>query len=143
MFRDEVIFVGGKTIQMGSIIEIGHSVVRHYLSIARDKNSNARQFHSAVGRLSVILACETTRSLAGTEFQLETPLETTSGFKITQSVGLVPILRAGLALVESHVNLLPDSKVFHLGMYRDEETPFPVSKSLEDPLQFGRIQVRP
>jgi len=112
---------------MGSVVEIRHAVVRHNLSIARDRNSTTSQFKSALSRLSDVLACETTRSLAGKEFEVETPLERTAGFEIMQSVGLVPILRAGLALVESHVSLLPFSKVFHLGMYRDEETALPVS----------------
>lgn len=111
---------------MGNVVELHHALVDHYLSIARDRTSTQQQFRTSLGRLGNILAVEMTRKMSGDTTFVDTPLQSTQGFQLQSSIALVPILRAGLALIDPFVELLPMSVVMHLGMYRNEETAEPV-----------------
>ena len=79
-----------------------------------------------INRLATVLAYEATKDLATRETMIETPLTAMSGRTLVQTIGLVPILRAGLGMVEAALDLLPESEVWHLGLYRDEATAQPV-----------------
>ena len=100
----------------------------------RDVGSDTQSFQGAMDRLSTLLAIEMTREIRLEESPLQTPLAMTAGFTIKDRIGVVPILRAGLALVGAFLGLIPGSTVLHLGMYRDEETAQPVAyyNNLED-----------
>lgn len=100
----------------------------------RDVGSDTQRFQGAMDRLSMLLAIEMTREIRLEESPLQTPLAITAGFTIKDRIGVVPILRAGLALVGAFRGLIPGSTVLHLGMYRDEETARPVAyyNKLED-----------
>ena len=100
----------------------------------RDVGSDTQRFQGAMDRLSMLLAIEMTREIRLEESPLQTPLAITAGFAIKDRIGVVPILRAGLALVGAFRGLIPGSMVLHLGMYRDEETAKPVAyyNKLED-----------
>jgi uracil phosphoribosyltransferase len=111
---------------MGNVVELHHAIVDHYLTIARDRGSTQQEFRTSFDHLGKILAVEMTRKLPGYAQGVDTPLEATQGFRLHASIALVPILRAGLALVDPFVELLPTSVVIHLGMYRNEETAEPV-----------------
>jgi len=111
---------------MGNVVELHHAIVDHYLTIARDRKSTQQEFRTSLDHLSKILAVEMTRKFPGDARGVDTPLEATQGFRLHASIALVPILRAGLALVDPFVELLPTSVVMHLGMYRNEETADPV-----------------
>ncbi|MBT4693235.1 MAG: uracil phosphoribosyltransferase [Planctomycetaceae bacterium] len=111
---------------MGNVFELQHALVDHYLSIARDRQSTQEEFAASFNYLGQILAVEMTREFSGDVKVVQTPLEATQGFCLHTSIALVPILRAGLALVDAFVELLPTSVVLHLGMYRNEETAEPV-----------------
>jgi uracil phosphoribosyltransferase len=111
---------------MGNVVELQHAIVDHYMTVARDLCSTQHEFRTAFDHLGKILAVEITRKFTGDVKEIDTPLEATQGFQLHTSLALVPILRAGLALVGPFAELLPVSRVMHLGMYRNEETAQPV-----------------
>jgi len=109
-----------------SINVVDHPLAAHHLTELRDKSTRPPQFRVAVRRLAALLACEATRDLPVQETTVETPLAVTAGRRLQQEIGLVPILRAGLGMVEPVLDLIPDAQVCHLGLYRDEATAKPV-----------------
>ncbi len=112
--------------RMSGIFEVQHPLIAHHLSQLRDKNTEPAEFRRLVQRLAVLLAYEATKDLEVDATRVQTPLATTPGLKLRQRVGLIPILRAGLGMVDPVLNLIPDSEVWHLGVYRDEATATPV-----------------
>ena len=104
----------------------GHPLVEHKITQLRDTTTDFRQFRSIVAELAMILAYEATSDLVTKEVEVQTPLSTTTGKKFDERVGLVPILRAGLGMVDGMLSLIPQAEVWHLGFYRDEETLQPV-----------------
>lgn len=109
-----------------NLVVSGHPLVEHKLTQLRDTTTDFRQFRSIVAELSMILAYEATADLDTKSVEVQTPLTTTSGSKFDERVGLVPILRAGLGMVDGMLSLIPQAEVWHLGFYRDEETLQPV-----------------
>ncbi|WP_262122337.1 uracil phosphoribosyltransferase [Anaerococcus sp. Marseille-Q5996] len=106
---------------------LDHPVIKHKISILRDTNTGSTEFRSIIKELSIILAYEATKDLELEEFELETPVATTTGYRISgKKLGIVPILRAGLGMVDGVLEVLPAAKIGHIGMYRDEETLQPV-----------------
>ena len=104
----------------------GHPLVEHKITQLRDTTTDFRQFRSIVAELAMILAYEATSDLDTRTVDVQTPLTTTTGSKFDERVGLVPILRAGLGMVDGMLSLIPQAEVWHLGFYRDEETLQPV-----------------
>lgn len=104
-----------------------HPLVKHKVSLLSDVRTEPQLFRRLVSELTVLLLYEATRDLAVAEKRYQTPLETATGYGIANSIGLVPILRAGLGMVDAAVELLPKSTVYHLGIYRDEHSHEPVS----------------
>jgi uracil phosphoribosyltransferase len=103
-----------------------HPLVAHKLTQLRDLTTDFRRFRSIVDELAMILAYEATRDLPVRTVTVQTPLTTTEGVKMDARIGLVPILRAGLGMVDGMLDLLPQAEVWHLGFYRDEHTLQPV-----------------
>ena len=112
---------------MPELIEIDHPVVNRYLTILRDKNTETAAFRRALGSIGTILAYRSLQELPLEEQQIETPIQKTSGYKPSAEVVVIPILRAGLSLVDGIISFMPDAKVGHIGVYRDEETHEPVN----------------
>ncbi len=106
--------------------QLNHPLAGVYLSGLRDRRTSAPEFRRCLGALADMLMLEATRTLETTDVEIVTPLCPTSGCKLTETIGIVPILRAGLGMVESALALLPEAQVWHLGLYRDEETASPV-----------------
>ncbi len=104
----------------------GHPLVEHKITQLRDTTTDFRQFRSIVAELAMILAYEATSDLDSRTVDVQTPLTTTTGSKFDERVGLVPVLRAGLGMVDGMLSLIPQAEVWHLGFYRDEETLQPV-----------------
>ncbi|HTN74311.1 MAG TPA: uracil phosphoribosyltransferase [Pirellulaceae bacterium] len=100
--------------------------MQHHLAGLRSISTTPADFRHAVQRLTTLLAYEATRDLAVINHTVQTPLAEMTGQRLGGSIGLVPILRAGLGMVEPLLNLLPEAEVWHLGMYRDEATAQPV-----------------
>ena len=111
---------------MPSVVEVSHPLIQHHLTRLRDKHTPPAEFRQLVQRLSVLLAYEATQDLALAPTEIDTPLTTMTGHRLSQRVGLVPILRAGLGMVDPILNLIPTAEVWHLGLYRDEATAEPV-----------------
>jgi uracil phosphoribosyltransferase len=103
-----------------------HPLVKHKLSILRDKSTDHVKFRQLVRELALMLAYEATADLPTTAITTETPMGTAQGAQLTYEIGLIPILRAGLGMVEGLWELLPSAEVWHIGIYRDEKTLRPV-----------------
>ena len=111
---------------MSGVHEVDHPLVRRHLTRLRDKTTPPEEFRSLVRRLATLLAYEATKDLACAEMTVETPLTMTAGSELSERIGLVPILRAGLGMVDPVLDLIPTAEVWHLGLYRDESTAQPV-----------------
>lgn len=109
-----------------NLIVINHPLIKRDLTMLRDRKTPSFQFRSILRRVAGLMAYEITKDLKVDEFLVDTPLEKTRGYSISERVILVPILRAGLGLVGGFVEYLPDARVGHIGLYRDEETLKPV-----------------
>jgi uracil phosphoribosyltransferase len=103
-----------------------HPLVKHKLTILRDKSTEPRKFRELVREISALLTYEATRDLEAGAREVETPMGKAVGSAMKENLGLVPILRAGLGMVDGVWDLLPDAQVWHIGLYRDEETLQPV-----------------
>lgn len=106
---------------------VDHPVLADRLSVLRDRETSHRLFRQALFEASAIMAVEVARGLALREVELHTPLEATRGMRLRDEVAVVPVLRAGLGMVEGFLRLLPDARVGHMGIYRDEEDHVPIA----------------
>ncbi len=111
---------------MSNVFASQHPLVKHKLSRLRDKNTDPKKFRELVQEIAGLLAYEATEDLLTVPRQVETPLAVTSGVELKEKIGLVPILRAGLGMVEGIWELMPTAEVWHIGLYRDEKTLKPV-----------------
>ncbi|MGD8603601.1 MAG: uracil phosphoribosyltransferase, partial [Anaerolineales bacterium] len=99
-----------------------HPLVAHKLAKLRSKHTEPKKFRELIREIAALLAYEATSDLATREVNIETPLDETKGQELVHKIGLVPILRAGLGMVEGIWELMPSAEVWHIGLYRDEET---------------------
>ncbi len=120
---------------------VEHSILKKELTILRDKTTNAEKFRISLKRISLILASEATKNLQLNKFEIETPLEKTDGFELKQKIVLVPILRAGLSLVDGFLSILPYAQVGHIGLQRNEETLQPIDYYFKVPKQLDEAKV--
>jgi uracil phosphoribosyltransferase len=107
-------------------ILVQHAVLADRLSVLRDRGTSHGAFRQAMFEASAIMAVEAARELPLKEVELQTPLEATRGMRLRDEVAVVPVLRAGLGMVDGFLRLLPEARVGHLGIYRDEEEHVPV-----------------
>ena len=106
---------------------LGHPLIRHKLSILRDKRTPVKDFRDLVGEIAMLMAYEVTKDLPTEPVEIDTPLEHTTCEKVAgKKLSLVPILRAGLGMVDGILRLVPSARVGHIGLYRDHETLQPV-----------------
>ena len=106
---------------------IQHPLASHHLRFVREATTPTSQFRMAMNRLAMLLGVYATEDLPTEETTVMTPLADASVQLVTARIGLVPILRAGLGLVDPLLQLMPEAEVWHLGLYRNEETATPVS----------------
>lgn len=111
---------------MSNVFPSSHPLVAHKLSLLRDKHTDSKNFRELVREISTLLVYEATTDLVVSPKTLETPLAGMEGVELNANIGLVPILRAGLGMVEGVWNLMPSAEVWHIGLYRDERTLKPV-----------------
>lgn len=111
---------------MDNVYASKHPLVAHKLTRLRDKNTDPKKFRELVREIAALLVYEATADLITQPKVIETPLKTTTGAELTEKIGLVPILRAGLGMVEGVWELMPTAEVWHIGLYRDEHTLKPV-----------------
>lgn len=120
---------------MSTVHESKHPLVAHKLSRLRDKHTEPKKFRELVREIAGLLAYEATADLATTPIEIETPLEKMTAQRLQEKIGLVPILRAGLGMVEGIWELMPSAEVWHIGLYRDEKTLKPVEYYNKLPIQ--------
>lgn len=111
---------------MQNVFELTHPLAAHHLSILRDVRTTPAQFRNQIHLLAMLLAVRATDDLSLQPCTVETPITKMTGRCMAQRIAIVPILRAGLGLVEPVLQLIPEAAVWHLGMYRDEATAKPV-----------------
>ncbi|MTI93977.1 MAG: uracil phosphoribosyltransferase [Firmicutes bacterium] len=112
---------------MSKVVTIEHPLVQHKLSYLRDVNTGPKEFRELVEELSLLLAYEVTRDLPLQDVEIQTPIcKMTSQVLSGKKIGVIPILRAGLGMVDGILKLIPAAKVGHIGVYRDPETLQPV-----------------
>ena len=109
-----------------SVIEIKHPLIEHKLTNLRNKDTDTKLFRESLNEIAGLMTYEATKDLQLKEVETETPLQITKTKVLSQPVTLVPILRAGLGMVEGILQFVPTAKVGHLGVYRNEETLEPV-----------------
>ena len=105
---------------------IDHPLIRHKLTIMRNKDTGTKDFRQNLDEIGGLMAYEVTRNLPVKEVEIETPITSCVGVELAKKIVVVPILRAGLGMVNGIMNLIPTVQVAHIGMYRDEETLQPV-----------------
>lgn len=103
-----------------------HPLVAHKLTKLRNKDTSPKKFRELIREIAGLLAYEATADLSLDSLEVQTPLATTEGQELKEKIGLVPILRAGLGMVEGVWGLMPSAEVWHIGLYRDERTLKPV-----------------
>lgn len=112
---------------MSKVTHINHPLIQHKLAIIRDKNTGAKDFRELVEEVAMLMAYEVTRDIQVEEVEIETPIcKTKCNMLCGKKLAIVPILRAGLGMVDGMLKLVPAAKVGHIGLYRDEETLQPV-----------------
>ncbi len=111
---------------MSNVYPSPHPLVAHKLSFLRQKETEPKKFRELVREIAALLAYEATADLATKPRTVQTPLAEMQGKELQEKIGLVPILRAGLGMVEGIWELMPASEVWHIGLYRDEHTLQPV-----------------
>ena len=112
---------------MSKIIVMDHPLIQHKIGIMREKNTSTKEFRNLVAEVAMLICYEATRNLPLSEKEIETPLVRTTVREIAgKKLCIVPILRAGLGMVDGLLKLVPAAKVGHIGMYRDHETHLPV-----------------
>lgn len=111
---------------MKNVTVIDHPLVKCHLTRLRSKETDNEAFRIAAKRLTTLLAYEVTKNLDTVNVPVETPMKVTQGTKLRDRIGLVPVLRAGLIMVDPILDLMPHAEIWHLGVFRDESTARPV-----------------
>ncbi|WP_300409604.1 uracil phosphoribosyltransferase [Lagierella sp.] len=112
---------------MDNVTIFDHPVITHKLSILRDINTGSKQFRDLVAEISMLMAYEVTRDFSMEDIEIETPLQKMKTKVLSgKKVAIIPVLRAGLGMVDGMLNIIPAAKVGHIGLYRDPETLEPV-----------------
>jgi len=111
---------------VGNVLEVKHPLIDHHLTCLRDRTTPPALFRQQIRRLATLLAYQATEDLPLQSKSIDTPVAPMQGSQLAVGIAIVPILRAGLGMVEPLQELLPEAQVWHLGMYRDEATATPV-----------------
>lgn len=127
--------------KFSNFILLDHPLIKKDITVLRDFKTQSEAFRSALRRISSLLAAEIGKNLKIKKMKVRTPLETTHGYKLAQQVVLVPVLRAGLGMVGGFLDIIPDVKVGHIGLQRDEETLKPKEYYYKTPknLRFSSV----
>jgi len=111
---------------MSGVFEVQHPLIACHITRLRDQTTPPAEFRQLVSRLASLLAYEATKDLRADSVKVQTPLCVADGKQLSQRIGLIPILRAGLGMIDPVLELIPTAEVWHLGLYRDEATAKPV-----------------
>ena len=112
---------------MATVHVLNHPLIQHKLAILRNKRTSVKEFRELVGEIAALMCYEATRNLPTREVEVETPVATAKCRVLAgKKLAIVPVLRAGLGMVDTMVALIPSAKIGHIGLYRDPETHMPV-----------------
>ena len=121
---------------------LDHPLIQHKLAILRNKDTGVKEFRELVGEIAGLMCYEATRNLPTEEVEVKTPLMTAKCRMLSgKKLAIVPILRAGLGMVDAMVDLIPSAKIGHIGLYRDPDTHLPVEYYCKLPEDVGARQV--
>jgi uracil phosphoribosyltransferase len=127
---------------MEKVFVFNHPLIQHKISLLRDKNTSVKEFRELVSEVSMLMGYEVTRNMPLKEVEIETPVAMAKTKVISgKKLGIVPILRAGLGMVDGMLNLLPMAKVGHIGLYRDPETLEPVEYYCKLPVDAAEREI--
>ena len=127
---------------MGTVHILDHPLLQHKLSILRNKDTGVKEFREIVGEIAALMCYEATRNLPTEEREVETPIATAKVKVLSgKKLAIVPILRAGLGMVDTIIDLVPSAKVGHIGLFRDPETHEPVKYYCKMPPDISERQV--
>ncbi|MGX7060153.1 uracil phosphoribosyltransferase [Vagococcus humatus] len=127
---------------MGKFQVIDHPLIQHKLTIIRDKNCGTKEFREVVNEIAMLMAYEVSRDMPLEDVVIETPMGKSTQKKLSgKKVAIVPILRAGIGMVDGMLSLIPAAKVGHIGMYRDHDTLEPVEYFVKLPSDISTRQL--
>ena len=127
---------------MSTVYELNHPLIQHKLSILRSRKTGVKEFRELVSEISGLMCYEATRNLPTEEIMVQTPVAQAKCYKLAgKKLAIIPILRAGLGMVDAMLDLIPSAKVGHIGLYRDPETHQPVEYYCKLPEDIGKRQV--
>ena len=127
---------------MGTVHVLDHPLIQHKLSLLRSKDTGVKEFRELVSEIAGLMCYEATRNLPLIDVDVETPVATAHCKKLAgKKLAIVPVLRAGLGMVDSMVDLIPSAKIGHIGLYRDPETHKPVEYYCKLPDDIANRQV--
>ena len=125
-----------------NVIELNHPLVKHKLSILRNKKTGTKEFRELVSELSTMLCYEALKDAPLEDIEVETPLCITKGKRLNEdNYAFVPILRAGTGMLDGLINIIPNAKIGHIGLYRNEETLKPVKYYYKVPKNIDKREV--
>ncbi|XMB86720.1 uracil phosphoribosyltransferase [Mycoplasmatota bacterium WC44] len=126
---------------MGKLVVVDHPLIDHKLTIIRDEKTGTKDFRQAINEVGGLMAYEITRDLPTKEVNVKTPICVTTSKVLSKEVVIVPILRAGIGMVDGIHNLIPTAKIGHVGMYRDEESLIPTEYYAKFPSEMPESAV--
>lgn len=126
---------------MGKLFISEHPLIQHKMAMLRDKNTSTKEFRELVNEITKLLTYEATRELPVEDTTVETPVAEAQCKKVTKDIVVVPILRAGLGMVDGFHDLIPSSKIGHIGLYRDPDTLTPVEYYCKVPKNLEESKV--
>ncbi|NLV86588.1 MAG: uracil phosphoribosyltransferase [Clostridiales bacterium] len=127
---------------MNKVTVFDHPLIQHKVTVMRDKETSSKEFRELVGEVAQLMCYEATRDLPLEEVEVETPVATAKARRISgKKLAVVPILRAGLGMVDAILTMIPNAKVGHIGLYRDPETLNPVKYYCKMPKDIAERDV--
>ena len=127
---------------MSKVHVLDHPLIQHKLAILRSKNTSVKEFRELISEISGLMCYEATRNLPTKEVEVQTPVAVAKCRRLAgKKLAIIPILRAGLGMVDAMVDLIPSAKIGHIGLYRDPETHMPVEYYCKLPEDIGNRQV--
>ena len=127
---------------MGTVHVLDHPLIQHKLAILRSKNTSVKEFRELISEISGLMCYEATRNLPTKEVDVQTPVAVAKCRRLAgKKLAIIPILRAGLGMVDAMVDLIPSAKIGHIGLYRDPETHMPVEYYCKLPEDISNRQV--
>ena len=127
---------------MGNVYVLDHPLIQHKLAILRNENTGVKEFRELISEIAGLMCYEATRNLPTVEVEVQTPVAVAKCRMLAgKKLAIIPILRAGLGMVDSMVDMIPSAKIGHIGLYRDPETHLPVEYYCKLPEDIGNRQV--